>query len=144
MSCQIAKTELWKIMIWLSDTKCCHLAILYVLPKCLSGPNLHYRFMKNCIHTSLLGSLIYCILAANKYSLKKYCNSFFMLMHDPLFALVLVLAISGFSQPCLNLHSVVIIKWSRKNHFEIPRWPSELLLPSAKKSAQKGWIGLSG
>ena len=29
-------------------------------------------------------------------------------------------------------------KWSRKNYFEIPRWPSELLLPSAKKSAQKG------
>ena len=28
-------------------------------------------------------------------------------------------------------------KWSRKNYFEIPRWPSELLLPSAKKSAQK-------
>ena len=29
-------------------------------------------------------------------------------------------------------------KWSRKNYFEIPRRPSELLLPSAKKSAQKG------
>ena len=29
-------------------------------------------------------------------------------------------------------------KWSRKNYFKIPRWPSELLLPSAKKSAQKG------
>ena len=29
-------------------------------------------------------------------------------------------------------------KWSRKNYFEIPRWPLELLLPSAKKSAQKG------
>ena len=29
-------------------------------------------------------------------------------------------------------------KWSRKKYFEIPRWPSELLLPSAKKSAQKG------
>ena len=27
---------------------------------------------------------------------------------------------------------------SRKNYFKIPRWPSELLLPSAKKSAQKG------
>ena len=35
-------------------------------------------------------------------------------------------------------------KWSRKNYFEIPWWPSELLLPSAKKSAQKGWIGLAG
>ena len=57
MSCQIAKTEYRKIMIWLSDTKCCHLAIHYVLPKFLPGPNLHIRFMKNCIHTSLLGSL---------------------------------------------------------------------------------------
>ena len=28
--------------------------------------------------------------------------------------------------------------------FEIPRAPSELLLPSAEKSAQKGWIGLAG
>ena len=46
---------------------------------------------------------------ANKYPLKKYCNSFCMLMHAPLFAQVLVLAISGFSQPCLNLHSVVIL-----------------------------------
>ena len=32
-------------------------------------------------------------------------------------------------------------KWSRKNCFKIPQLPSELLLPSAKKSAQKGWIG---
>ena len=29
-------------------------------------------------------------------------------------------------------------KWSRKKYFEIPRAPSELLLPSAEKSAQKG------
>ena len=29
-------------------------------------------------------------------------------------------------------------KWSRKKYFKIPRRPSELLLPSAKKSAQKG------
>ena len=58
MSCQIAKNEHWKIMIWLSDTKCCHLAIHYVLPKILPGPNLHFRFMKNCIHTSPLGSLL--------------------------------------------------------------------------------------
>ena len=57
MSCQIAKTEDWKIMIKLSDTKYCHLAIHYVLPKILPGPNLHFRFMKNCIHTSPLGSL---------------------------------------------------------------------------------------
>ena len=35
-------------------------------------------------------------------------------------------------------------KWSRKNYFEIPRAPSELLLPSAEKSAQKGRIGLAG
>ena len=35
-------------------------------------------------------------------------------------------------------------KWSRKNYFEIPRAPSELLLPSAEKSAQKGQIGLAG
>ena len=52
-------------MIWLSDTKCCHLAIHYVLPKFLPGPNLHFRFMKNCIHTSLLGSLV------NHYFYKK-------------------------------------------------------------------------
>ena len=57
MSCQIAKTEYWKIMIWLSDTKCCHLAIHYVLPKDRPGPNLHFRFMINCIHTSLLFTL---------------------------------------------------------------------------------------
>ena len=49
----------WNIMIWLSDTKCCHLTIHYVLPKCLPGPNLHYRFMKNRIYTSLLGSLLF-------------------------------------------------------------------------------------
>jgi hypothetical protein len=35
-------------------------------------------------------------------------------------------------------------KRSRKNYFKVQRWPSELLLPSAKKSAQKGWIGLAG
>ena len=35
-------------------------------------------------------------------------------------------------------------KWSRKKYFKIQWWPSELLLPSAKKSAQKGWIGLAG
>ena len=29
-------------------------------------------------------------------------------------------------------------KWSRKKYFEIPRAPSELLLPSAEKAAQKG------
>ena len=29
-------------------------------------------------------------------------------------------------------------------YFEIPRAPSELLLPSAEKSAQKGQIGLAG
>ena len=33
--------------------------------------------------------------------------------------------------------------WSRF-FFTIPRWPLELLLPSTKKSAQKGWIGLAG
>ena len=35
-------------------------------------------------------------------------------------------------------------KWSRIFYFEIPLAPSELLLPSANKSAQKGWIGLVG
>ena len=62
MSCQIAKTEYWKLMIWPSDTKCCHLEIHYVLPKDWPGPNLGFRFMKNRIHTSLLGSLVrfYC------------------------------------------------------------------------------------
>ena len=44
-------------MIWLSDSKCCHLAVHYVLTKILPGLNLHFRFMKNCIHTSPLGSL---------------------------------------------------------------------------------------
>ena len=29
-----------------------------MLPKILPGPNFHFRFMKNCIHTSLLGSLV--------------------------------------------------------------------------------------
>ena len=29
-------------------------------------------------------------------------------------------------------------------YFEIQRAPSELLLPNAKKSAQKGWIDLAG
>ena len=30
------------------------------------------------------------------------------------------------------------------NYFKIPWWPSELLLPSAKNPAHKGWIGLAG
>ena len=34
---------------------------------------------------------------------------------------------------CQTIH-----KKSRKKYFEIPQWSSELLLPSAKKSAQKG------
>ena len=75
MSCQIAKTEYWKIMIWLSDTKCCHLAIHYVLPKFLPGPNLHIRFMKNCIHTSLLGSLFICIWCKYSYLNDLFCIS---------------------------------------------------------------------
>ena len=41
-----------------SDTKYCHLAIHYVLPNLLPGPNLQFRFMKNSVHTSLLGSLM--------------------------------------------------------------------------------------
>ena len=39
------------------DTRCCNLAILNVLPKLLPGPNLHFRFMKNSVYTSLLWSL---------------------------------------------------------------------------------------
>ena len=39
------------------DTRCCTLAIQYVLPKCLPGPNLQICFMKNSVYTSLLGSL---------------------------------------------------------------------------------------
>jgi hypothetical protein len=35
-------------------------------------------------------------------------------------------------------------KSSGKKYFEIPRAPSELLLPSAEKSAKKGQIGLAG
>ena len=58
MSCQTSKIEYWKIMIWLSDTKCCHLAIQNMLPKDWPGPNLNFRFMKNPVHTSLLGSLL--------------------------------------------------------------------------------------
>ena len=40
------------------DTRCCNLAILNVLPKLLPGPNLHFRFMKNSVHTSLLWALV--------------------------------------------------------------------------------------
>ena len=40
------------------DTKCCNLAILNVLPKLLPSPNLHFRFMQNSVHMSLLWSLI--------------------------------------------------------------------------------------
>ena len=40
--------------------------------------------------------------------------------------------------------NMMVEKWSRKNYFEIPRAPSELLLPSAEKSAQKGRIGVAG
>ena len=36
------------------------------------------------------------------------------------------------------------LKMMVKSGFEIPRAPSELLLPSAEKSAQKGRIGLAG
>ena len=32
----------------------------------------------------------------------------------------------------------------KSGYFEIPRAPSELLLPSAEESAQKGCIGLAG
>jgi hypothetical protein len=28
------------------------------VPKYLPGPNLHFRIMKNCVNTSLLGSLV--------------------------------------------------------------------------------------
>ena len=34
------------------DTRCCTLAIQYVLPKCLHGPNLQIRFMKNSVYVS--------------------------------------------------------------------------------------------
>ena len=43
-------------MIWLSDTNA---VIWQFIMNCgRSGPNLHIRFMKNCIHMSLLGSLL--------------------------------------------------------------------------------------
>ena len=75
MSCQVAKTEYWKIMIWLSDTKCCHLAMHYVLPKYLPSPNLQFRFMKSCVHMSLLGSL--CVTwPQSVYFLRKMCLFF--------------------------------------------------------------------
>ena len=38
----------------------------------------------------------------------------------------------------------VMVKSGLEKNFEIPHDPSELLLPSAEKSAQKGWIGLAG
>ena len=38
----------------------------------------------------------------------------------------------------------IMVKSGREKLFQIPRDPSELLLPSAEKSAQKGWIGLAG
>ena len=31
-----------------------------------------------------------------------------------------------------------------KKYFEFPRAPSELLLPSSEKAAQKGWISMAG
>ena len=43
-----------------------------------------------------------------------------------------------------NLFPVKSCDWSRKFYFEIPRAPSELLLPSTTKICQKGWIGLAG
>ena len=39
---------------------------------------------------------------------------------------------------------VMVKSGLEKNNFKIPRAPSELLLPIAEKSAQKGWIGLTG
>ena len=43
-----------------------------------SGPNLHIRFMKNCIHTSLLGSLaVHLQLAKCVTQLKRRCKSHF-------------------------------------------------------------------
>jgi hypothetical protein len=38
---------------------------------------------------------------------------------------------------------MILKKKSRNVYFEIPNAPSELLLPSAKKIAQKGLIGLA-
>ena len=49
------------------DTRCCNLAILNVLPKLLPDPNLHFRFMKNSVRTSLLWSLVASIWPINKY-----------------------------------------------------------------------------
>ena len=39
------------------ETRCCNLAMQHVLPKLLPGPNLHFCFMKNSVHTSPLWSL---------------------------------------------------------------------------------------
>ena len=53
-------------------------------------------------------------------------------------------------QVFLNFCFVFYCKLDIKNlfkvhsNFEIHRAPSELLLPNAKKSAQKGWIGQAG
>ena len=58
------KTEFWVVKLnieksWFDyqDARCWNLAIQYELPNLLPGPNLQFRFMKNSVHTSLLGSL---------------------------------------------------------------------------------------
>ena len=54
---RLLKLNIKKSWFEYQDTRCCNLAIQYVLPKFLPGPNIHFRFMKNWIHTSLVGSL---------------------------------------------------------------------------------------
>ena len=48
------------------DTRCWSLAIQYELPNLLPGPNLQFRFKKNSVHTSLLGSLRNWLLEVNR------------------------------------------------------------------------------
>ena len=55
---KLLKLKIEKSWFDYQDTRCCALAIQYVLPKLLPGPNLQIRFMKNSVHMSLLGSLI--------------------------------------------------------------------------------------
>ena len=45
---------------------------------------------------------------------------------------------------CQTIHKKWLWKVAQNIFFLIPRWPFDLLLPGAKKSAQKGWIGLAG
>ena len=54
---KLLKLNIEKTWFDYQDTRCWSLAIQYELPNLLPGPNLQFRFMKNSVYTSLLGSL---------------------------------------------------------------------------------------